>query len=293
MDKFLLVLFFLIKIIVVIIAPILLIIFKRYEIKKYLIGIELFALIVIIVLYVIGFSYMTDSNIINILNIKLLGDSDKSIISDLYENISTSNSIKTLEAVKDYKTHRNSNVYYYDGLNMPLSAKKIKCESGYDYYKYYSDIITSTSMLLSTYFDKTISPLEVLDKTINAGLIKCGEPINQDSFFYMIYNEYHVDFKVINNSELRNYILNGKPVLLETNGNGNLSCNQSYFLIYDVNNNDDYLLLDPNNKSYNYICPDGSTGFGSMLKPNYNDSSFSYSDILSDTRRLIVIAGSR
>jgi hypothetical protein len=236
---------------------------------------------------------MTDSNIINILNIKLLGDSDKSIISDLYENISTSNSIKTLEAVKDYKTHRNSNVYYYDGLNMPLSAKKIKCESGYDYYKYYSDIITSTSMLLSTYFDKTISPLEVLDKTINAGLIKCGEPINQDSFFYMIYNEYHVDFKVINNSELRNYILNGKPVLLETNGNGNLSCNQSYFLIYDVNNNDDYLLLDPNNKSYNYICPDGSTGFGSMLKPNYNDSSFSYSDILSDTRRLIVIAGSR
>lgn len=293
MDKFLLVLFFLIKIIVVIIAPILLIIFKRYEIKKYLIGIELFALIAIIVLYVIGFSYMTDSNIINILNIKLLGESDKSIVSDLYENISTSNSIKTLEAIKDYKTHRNSNVYYYDGYNMPLSAKKIKCESGYDYYKYYSDIITSTSMLLSTYFDKTISPLEVLDKTINAGLIKCGEPINQDSFFYMIYNEYHVDFKVINNSELRNYILNGKPVLLETNGNGNLSCNQSYFLIYDVNNNDDYLLLDPNNRSYNYICPDGSTGFGSMLKPNYNDSSFSYSDILSDTRRLIVIAGSR
>lgn len=293
MDKFLLVLFFLIKIIVVIIAPVLFIIFKKYEIKKYLIGIELFALIAIIVLYAIGFSYVTDSNLINILNIKLLNKSDKSIVSDLYENISTSNAMSTIEGSTDYKTHRNSNVYYFDGYNMPLAAKKIKCDSGYDYYKYYSDMITSTAMLLSTYFDKNISPLEILEKVDNEGLIKCGEPINQDSFFYVIYKEYNVDFKVINSSELRNYVLNGKPVLLETNGNGNLSCNQSYFLIYDVNNNDDYLLLDPNNKSYNYICPDGSTGFGSILKANYNDSTFSYSDILSDTRRLIVIVGSR
>ena len=293
MDKFLLVLFFLIKIIVIIIVSIVFYIFKNRDIKKFFIVLELLAISIIGILYIMGFSYVVDSNITNMMNLKLLSDSDNTNSSSLYSNIEISNSSNKLEGDNTFRTHRNGNVYYFNGSDMPLAARKVSCENGYDYYKYYSDMITSTAMLLSTYFDKNISPLDILSKVEDYKLVKCGEPINEDAFFYMIYNEYKVNFIIISNAELKNYVLNGKPVLLETNGNGNLSCTQSYFLIYDINNKSDYLMLDPNNKSYSYICTDGSSGFGNILKPNYNESTFSDTEIFSDTRRLIVIGGTR
>ena len=287
MDKFLLVLFFIIKILVIIVVPVLLFRFKRLEIKKIFYILEIVALVVIAALYLIGFSYIVDSNITTILNFKMLSESTDS------EILSVSKNIKTIEADTNYKTHRNEDVYYYNGFELPLAGKQIKCGSDYDYYKSYSDIMTSTAMLLSTYFNKEINPIDIYNKAVSNKLIKCGESINKDNFFYMISNEYKVNFKVLNNDELRNYVLNGKPVLMETIGNGSLSCYQTYFLIYDINNADKYLLLDPNDKAYRYICPDGTKGFGNILKADYNGLSFDYSEILSDTNRFIVIGGTR
>jgi len=293
MDKFLLVLFFIIKILVTIVVPVLLFRFKRLEIKKIFYILEIVALVVIATLYLIGFSYIVDSNITTILNFKMLSESTDSDLNEFNEILSVSKNIKTIEADTNYKTHRNEDVYYYNGFELPLAGKQIKCGSDYDYYKSYSDIMTSTAMLLSTYFNKEINPIDIYNKAVSNKLIKCGESINKDNFFYMISNEYKVNFKVLNNDELRNYVLNGKPVLMETIGNGSLSCYQTYFLIYDINNADKYLLLDPNDKAYRYICPDGTKGFGNILKADYNGLSFDYSEILSDTNRFIVIGGTR
>lgn len=293
MEKFLLVLFFIIKILFIVVAPIALYVFRDKYISKYIGLIEIFGLIVIVILYIIGFSYMVDSNITNMLNLKMLNKSDDSILTDYKTDLSVSNSIKKLAADKSYKTHKNEIVFYYNGYELPMGAKKIKCGDNYEYYRHYSDILSTTSMLLSTYFQKEIDPVEILDKAISNNVIKCGEPINSDSFFNMIYKEYKVNFVVIKSSELENYILNGKPVILQTKGNGNLSCTPSYFLIYDINNLGEYLMLDPNNKSFSYMCPDGTDGFGNVLKPNYNDQTFNYSNIISDYDRFIVIGGTR
>ncbi|MBR4830419.1 MAG: hypothetical protein IKZ96_01455 [Bacilli bacterium] len=293
MDKFLLILFFIIKILVIIVVPVLFFRLKRKEIKKIYYVIEIVALIAITVLYLIGFPYVVDSKITNILNIKMLEESLDGESNDFTQNLNISKNIKSLDANTEYKTHRNEDVYYYNGYDLPLAGKQINCNNDYDYFKSYSDIMTSTSMLLSTYFNKKIDPIEIYNKALSNGLIKCGEPINKDSFFYMITNEYKVNFKVLDKSELRNYVLNGKPVLMETIGNGSLSCYQTYYLIYDISNADQYLLLDPNNKSYRYICPEGTKGFGNILKANYNELSFDYSELLSDTSRFIVIGGTR
>ena len=293
MNKFLLVLFLIIKLLVIIVFPIILIIFKKDVFKKYIFWIEVILLIGIIILTLIGFPYMVDSNISNILNFKLLSKYKESNINGFIKEIDEANIIEKVEPSEEFKTHKNDKVYYYNGFEKPLSIIKVECDEGYDYLRYYSDIITSTASMLSSYFNKTIDPIEVYNKAQTRGLVKCGEPINQDDFFYMIYDEYKVNFEVISSSDLENYILNGKIVLLETKGNGVLSCTRSYFLIYDINNLGNYLLLDPNNKSYSYICPEGTNGFGNVLKPNYNELTFDYSTILSDTRRLIVIGGTR
>lgn len=293
MEKFLLVVFFIIKIIVIIAAPIAIFIFRNRKIKNSLIWLEIIALLTLFILYIVGFSYVVDSNIISMYNIKILSKSKAPAYSEYMEQIELSQSTKNIDADTSYKTHKNEKVYYYNGFEMPLSAKKVECDGTYDYFKNYSSMITSTAMLLSSYFNKEIDPIEVYNKAYKAGLIKCDEPINKDQFFLMIYNDYKVNFNVISFDQLENYILNGKPVLLETIGNGNLSCTQSYYLIYDINNSGEYLMLDPNNKSYSYICPDGTTGFGNILKSNYNDITFSSSEILSDSNRFIVIGGTR
>lgn len=293
MEKFLLVLFFVIKILVIIVAPIAIFIFRNKTIKRVYLWFEIALLITCSILYIINFSYMVDSNIINVFNLNMLSESKDPVRIDFLNEVDSSNIVKSIEADTSYKTHKNEKVYYYNGFEMPLSAKKVECDSTYDYFKNYSSMITSTAMLLSSYFNKEIDPIEVYNKAYKEGLIKCDEPINKDQFFLMIYNDYKVNFNVISFDQLENYILNGKPVLLETIGNGNLSCTQSYYLIYDINNSGEYLMLDPNNKSYSYICPDGTTGFGNILKSNYNDITFSSSEILSDSNRFIVIGGTR
>jgi len=296
MDKFLLIFIFIIKIFVIILAPIILFIFRK-SLKSFIkifIYIEIFALLTILALYIIGFSYIVDSNVSNVLNIKLLDETEDDELSSFNQDIEISNNITTFEGDSvSYKTHKNDKVYYYNGYEMPLSVQKIKCKDDYSYLKHYSSIITSTSMLLSTYFGDDIDPIELMNKSIDNGLIDCSNPMNKDKFFEMISREYKVNFAIIDNSQLQNYILNGRPVMVETKGNGILSCKESYFLVYDINNTEEYLLLDPNNKSYEYICPDGTSGFGNILQSNYNDKSFKSSEILNDTKRLIVIGGTR
>ena len=292
MDKGLLILFFIIKIIIIIIVPVVLYIFRNKEVKLYII-LESIALSIIVILYVVNYSYIIDSNITNILNINVLNESSEKTTSSLDSNIKESNITPEIEPIDSYRTHRNSKVYYYNGYEMPLSAKKVSCNSGYDYYKYYSDIMTSTAMLLSTYFNRTIDPIEIYNKVKENKLIKCGEPIDKTKFFAMITDEYKVNFFFILNSEFKNYILNGRVVMVETLGNGTLSCYESYFIAYDVNNSNEYLMLDPNNKTYRYICPEGSTGFGHILKANYNSLTFDYNTIFEDTNRLIVIGGTK
>ena len=293
MNKFLLILCLIIKLLIIVVAPILLYKFKDKEITKKLYIVEIVALLAISVLYIIGFPYIVESNFNNVLNIKLLDNSDEDNSIEFRLNLNESKNLKKLEADTSYKTYRNSDVYYFNGFELPLAAKRVDCGTDYDYYKYYSDIMTSTAMLLSTYFNQNITPIEIYNKTVANNLISCGNPINKDSFFYMISNEYNIYFNVIGEEELRNYVLNGKPVLLETSGNGYLSCNESYFLIYSINNSNEYLMLDPNNRSYRHICPEGSTGFGNVLEANYNELTFDYLTITMDANRFIVIGGTR
>ena len=292
MDKFLLILFFIIKILIIVIFPILLYIFKNKLSKKYY-YIELILIICLLVLYLFNSTYIVDSNISSLFRFKLLSESKESNISKFKDDLEKSNIVSSIESIDKYKTHRNDSVYYFNGFEKPLATRKIMCEEGYDYFKYYSDLITSTSTLLSSYFNKTIDPIEVLEKANKYNLIKCNERINKDSFFYIIQEEYGIYFNVIKPEELENYILNGKIVLLETRGIGTLSCNESYFIIYNIDNDANYLLLDPNNKSYDYICPDGTKGFGNVIKANINENTFSYSSILTDANRFIVIGGTK
>lgn len=292
MDKFLLILFFIIKILIIIVFPILLFIFKNKLSKDYF-RIENGLVVLLVVLYIIGFSYVTDSNLDNIFNLKMLTESKESKLTNFMDELDKSNVVTSIESSEIYKTHRNDKVYYYNGFEKPLSTRKIECEDGYDYFKYYSDLIVSTSTLLSSYFDKQIDPIEVYNKAYSYGLIKCGEPISENDFFYMIDREYKVNFLVIRPEELENYILNGKIVLLETKGNGVLSCNKSYFIVYNINNSGEFLLLDPNNKSYDYICPDGTNGFGSVISSDINKKTYSYTSIMIESNRLIVIGGTK
>ncbi|MBR3490129.1 MAG: hypothetical protein IKH36_01440 [Bacilli bacterium] len=291
MDKFLLILFFITKILAIIVVPIIIFVLKKKN--KYLYIVEIAVLLLLVILYLCGVSFVVDSNIGGILNLKLISESTSDNSFDYYNNIRGLSNITSIDADISYKTHRNDDVYYFNGYELPLAAKRVDCGTDYDYYKYYSDIMTSTAMLLSTYFNQNITPIEIYNKTVANNLISCGNPINKDSFFYMISNEYNIYFNVIGEEELRNYVLNGKPVLLETSGNGYLSCNESYFLIYSINNSNEYLMLDPNNRSYRHICPEGSTGFGNVLEANYNELTFDYLTITMDANRFIVIGGTR
>ena len=66
MDKFLLVIFFIIKVLMIVIFPILLYIFKKY-LKKTYFYLEIIFIVVLSILYLINFSYVVDSNISNII----------------------------------------------------------------------------------------------------------------------------------------------------------------------------------------------------------------------------------
>ena len=270
----LLVLIFIIKLVILFSLPIYCLFKeKNNKIIKHLVRINVLFIIIYIVFTLLNNSCFVNSTIKGILNsIRIDKYSDKTIkISnnpDVVEKIVTN---------KIYKTNNNKNVYYFNNFELPLSDKKIYCDDKVEYMKNYGNGITAVSILLSSVLDQNIDPIKIYDYAVEKNIFDCEDGVDVVELLYSVASNYNLSLVSIDKTEVANYVRNGNVVLARITYNknvDNISCGKSNIILYSINKEDSFNILNPSDKNYDYICPDNSIGYGQIIKANTNDSSW-------------------
>ena len=110
--------------------------------------------------------------------------------------------------------------------------------------------------------------------------------------FNAIAEMYSLKISQVSSLEIKNYLSNGNNVLVETinkvDENKNFGCEKDYIVIYNEMN-DEYSILNPNDKTYSYFCPNNTIGYGSIIEENQNERSFTLDEINSKALRYFVV----
>lgn len=209
----------------------------------------------------------------------------------LYET----NSANTVERIVTNKIYTKSNkqkIYYFNINKLPLSNKKIYCDNDYAYMKNYGSNITALSIIVSSLYNENIDPIKLLDLSVENNIFDCETGVNTDELINLVNNNYSLSKREINYTELKDYIRNGGIVLAEINAGDidkSISCSASYIVIYDVDKQGNFSILNPNDKDYKYICPENSEGYGKVIDSNTNDKLYSLDDIKNISSRYIIL----
>lgn len=205
------------------------------------------------------------------------------------------NSANTVERIVTNKIYTKSNkqkIYYFNINKLPLSNKKIYCDNDYAYMKNYGSSITALSIIVSSLYNENIDPIKLLDLSVENNIFDCETGVNTDELINLVNNNYNLSKREINYTELKDYIRNGGIVLAEINAGSKektVSCSASYIVIYDVDKQGNFSILNPNDKDYKYICPENSEGYGKVIDSNTNDKLYSLDDIKSISSRYIIL----
>lgn len=270
-----LVFFLILKLLGILIIPIVLLFYKKMD-KKY--SIALFSLDVIILSMMIILRLFNNNCAVysNIKTLKIINAKNKAELLIKTKDKGISNIITN----DIYKTSDNSNVYYFNNVDFPLSNQSISCATDTVYMKDYGNEITAISIMVSSVLDKNIDPIEILDLAKKNNIIDCKNRIDIDGLMSVVNNTYNLYSTNIDSTSAYNKIKNGEVILAEVNYKEdmeNITCDKDYVVIYKINNDNKYVLLNPSKRDNDYICPDNTKGFLSVIKSK--DTSYSVDDI--------------
>ncbi len=284
--------FLILKLLIVIIIPFLIFLNrKKYNMKHFII-IEIVLLLTLLILNVFNLnSCIYNSNIDGIKRMKL----KKDIIN--YNNSHNSNEyyedIYEIEPDNYYKTYQGNKFYYYNQNNKLIGSKKLTC-SIYEnsYMNKYGAPITSVSMAISSLLDSNISPVDIMDLYLSDEANNCSESVNIVDVFNALKDRYAgIEISEISSLDVSNAIVNGGIVIAEVDAkeDSNLTCGDTFIVIYNINLEGKYIIADPNDSNYDYICPSSSNAYGNVLKANRTGSDWDQNTINNQTLHYYLI----
>ena len=282
-------LFFILKIIVLLIIPIVIIFIKKISYKKTmgLLYLDIIIIIIFILLRIFNNGCVVNSNISGIKNSYYLNG------SNYIRESNDPNNVNQIITNKKYKTNSGKDVFYFNNNQLPLSDKKIICSDNSEVYmKNYGNSITTISMLLSSYFDENIDPVQILNLTLESEIFNCNNGVSFDSLMALVSDRYNVNFIEINSNNLYNEISNGNVILAEVkyvNDTINVTCDKGYILIYNIDNSNKYHILYSNDSTNDIICSDNSSGALSTISKNLNLKEWDLNNLNMITDRYIKI----
>ena len=281
-----LIIFLIFKIIILVVLPIVLYILYRLKNKLYdVVGIitALFIL-VLIILRLASNECVTNSTISYLRN-----NDDIKVVE---ENTNPATIYESIYPTETYLTDDSENVYFYDINSEGIKNNKISCDKE-SYLKNYGDSISAITSLISNRYYTDIDMVEVITYLEEANLIDCDNGIDFDAALKVLSEPYNYNVSQITRDSIKNYLSDGKSVLVETsnkaNETNNFGCEKDYIVIYNVNNDDEYSIINPNDKGYSYFCPSNTIGYGSIIEGEQNSKPFTLNEIDSKALRYFVI----
>ena len=278
-KSFILILVFLLKILVFLI-PISMFILKKIGFIEKVINtlflVEVLFLIILLTLCIFGTDCINYSTISGIkLNYNLFGKTDyldEENINIDYNNINPS---------KVYKNNVGLDVNYYNINLYPFKNIKILCNKK-SYFQNYGNDIAAVATGISTITRDKTNPYKILTLLEKTELISCEKIPSIEDIFSTVSTYYKVNFRLVSIDELYNIINSGKVVIGKTkvtDNNFNISCGENLIVIYSSNNKNEFNILNPSDRINDTFCPNNTLGYGSIIKGNQNNSSYSIDEL--------------
>ena len=275
-----LIFFFVIKIVVLIVIPLLSLFFSRNDFKnrlKPLIIIDIAIIIVFIVLRIFNNNCIVNSNI-NGIKISSYKDTTESIVED-----SDANDISKVNIQPDtnYRTYQNKNLYYFNQNSAAIKDSYYMCNGKKVYMNSFGNGLTAFSIAISTLYNSNINPITLLNNYKENNDI-CGNKMTIYSLFSSIKKSYaSLEMQEIDRSQVENNIKNGRLVIAElsANASSNLTCDSGYIVIYNIDLEGKYMIADPSNSNKDFVCPYSSKAYGRVIKSDNMDKSWYLNDL--------------
>ena len=281
---------FILKIIIIISLPLYYIFVKekRDSVTKTLIFINVIFIILFVLLSIFNNSYMINSSIRgirNAFNVYKYSDKEVSISNDpsIVEKIITN---------EFYTTKNDSKVYYFNNNSLPLNNRNFICDGKTHYMKYYGNSVTTASIAISTVLNRNVDPNEILNYFADSISLECNGITNLESVLSVVLPNYNLSYRIINANELSSYLNKGNIVIEKVkyvSGGRNLYCNEGNIIIYDINKNNEYSILSPNDTDHITICSNTTPGFGSYIQSNVNEDFWSFDELNRISEKYIII----
>ncbi len=277
------------KIIAIIVLPAIIIYFsiRKFENYKRIVFVEIVLLLLLITVSILSNDCAVNSSVFKI--------KDYFGFKEEHEIIKESNDVSVVEEIQStdrYKVKGNQKVFYFNNNTLPLSDKKIGCGSKDLYFKNIGSNITAISMLLSTELKTNVDPIKLLNLSLENEIFDCDTGVDVDDLFAILKQKYNVNTIDISKEEAINNINTGKIVLAEVTNDpslNNVTCEDSYIILYKLNKEGNFMILNPNDRDYDYICPENSDGYGTIIEANTNDRAWTASNITSLVTRYIIM----
>ena len=282
-----LIVFLILKIIILVILPIGLYILYRIENRLYkTVGIITVVSIILLIILKLANNDCVVNSSFSYLNKK---DEDIKIID---ENSKPSYVYESIYSTETYSNDRSEKVYFYDINSDKIKNSLITCTKE-SYLKNYGDSISAITSLVANSYDTDIDMMEALSYLEENNLIDCENGINFDTSFKKLGELYNYSIVQISKERVKDAISDGKSVLVETtnkyNESNNFGCEKDYIVVYNVSNDDEYSIINPNDKGYSYFCPSNTIGYGSVIEGEQNTKTFTLNQISSKALRYFVI----
>lgn len=281
--SFMLVIFLILKITILVITPILLFYLYKKESRLYtLVGVlDLFFILLFIILRLSGNTCIVNSTFSKIKN------NDTNTINENNDSV-----YESIYSIDQYTGINNNSAYFYSIDSDPLRYVKLSCDKN-SYMKNYGSSITAITSLISNYYNVEINEIDLINYLEDNNLIDCEKGIDFLTAFKALQDRYYFDIVEINSSLIDNYVLNGKSILVETqnkyNEDKNFGCEKDYLIIYSINNDGEYSIINSNDKNYDYFCPSNTIGYGSIIEGNQNDNIYSFNELNSKALKYYTI----
>lgn len=267
------------KIVILLVLPILLVFFRDRIERRYIS--PLFNINIVLIILFIVLRVLNNGCIVNSTFSKLyINQYKKGEITKKEET--GSNIIERIVTNKKYNTKTGKTVYYFNNVELPISDYEVPCKKSHGYMKNLGNNITAISIFMSTYLERNMDPIQILNYAKKSELIRCDVGIKTYNLLNIVAKDYDYNVRTISFGEVDRYLNSGNVVLAEvTNKPGvhNVTCDKSYIVIYNKTNDNNYMFLNPSDRSFDYICPASSAGYGTVVEANTNDYFMSESEL--------------
>lgn len=282
--------FMVLKIIVIAILPIIILIKRKKNYAKILIIIDIILLLFLLMCNIFAINKCVYNSTVSGIN-RAKNQNKLDLYTSIHPMVDNSSYIG-INPELNYKTYNGKNLYYYNINRNYMKDTYYECGEEKIYINSFGSAITSYSIAISTLYDSNINPVQIFSYYKQENTDLCNKIMTIDNINEVISKVYTgISISQIDSSQISSSLSNGGLVIamLSANEESKLTCDTNYIVIYNMDLEGKYKIVDPALQDSSYVCPSTSRAYGRVINSDNMNKSWTLEEIENEAVRYYLV----